>query len=162
MEALFRTPFDRTLTFLRLVLAVVIFPHGAQKVLGWFGGGGFDATLNGFTQMGIPAFFGFLAIVAEFAGSLGLALGFLTRIAAFGIGVTMAVAVFMVHLPNGFFMNWSGTATGEGFEFHILVLGIVLTVMIKGAGAYSVDRAIWRTRGSELPRGSHRPVFHGT
>src|SRR5437764_267532 len=88
--------------FLRVLLAAVMFPHGAQKVLGWFGGHGFAQTMEMFTQkMHIPAPFAFLAIVAEFAGSIALLFGLLTRLSAFGIGVNMAVAMLMVHLPNG-------------------------------------------------------------
>lgn len=133
-------PYDKVATLLRITLGLVIFPHGAQKVLGWFGGHGFEGTMGFFTgTMGIPAVFAFLAILAEFAGSLGLLAGLLTRVAAFGIAVTMAVAIFMVHLSNGFFMNWGGTQKGEGFEYHLLVLGIAVAVMIRGAGAASVD-----------------------
>lgn len=128
---------------LRLLLGIVFFPHGMQKVFGWFGGPGFSGTMEGFTvKMGIPVFFAFLAILAESAGSLGLITGFLTRIAAFGIACNMAVAVFMVHFRNGFFMNWYGRQQGEGFEYHILVIAIAIALMIKGGGRWSVDRAI--------------------
>ena len=112
---------DHTLMALRVVLGVIFFAHGAQKALGWFGGAGFDQTLNMFTQgMHIPAFFAVLAIAAEFLGGIGLLLGLLTRIAAFGIAVNMIVAVVLVHSHNGLFMNWSGRQPGEGFEFHLL------------------------------------------
>ena len=128
---------------LRLVLGVVFFAHGAQKLLGWFGGPGFSGTMGMFTgYLHIPAPFAFLAIAAEFFGGLGLIMGFLTRIAAFGIAVNMLVAVAMVHQSYGFFMNWSGTQKGEGIEYHLLVLGIAAFLMIRGAGAFSVDRAI--------------------
>src|SRR5688572_8844602 len=98
----------------RLALAVVMFPHGAQKVLGWWGGYGYSATLQAFTDMGFPAPLAVLAFAAEFLGPLALALGLLTRIAALGIGATMLVAAAKVHLSVGFFMNWSGTQRGEG------------------------------------------------
>ncbi len=127
----------------RVALGAVIFPHGAQKALGWFGGYGFTGTMGFFTQqMGIPAPFALLAIAAEFLGALGLITGVLGRLSAFGVGFTMLVAALTVHLPNGFFMNWMGTQKGEGIEFFVLAIGLALTVMVKGSGAYSVDRAI--------------------
>lgn len=128
---------------LRLALGVVFFAHGAQKMLGWFGGYGFTGTMGFFTEtMHIPAAFAFLAILAEFFGGLGLILGFLTRIAAFGIAATMVVAVALVHSSVGFFMNWAGTQKGEGFEYHLLAIATATFLMARGAGAYSVDRAI--------------------
>ena len=135
---------DSTATsILRLVLGVVFFAHGAQKLLGWFGGFGFAGTMNLFTNMmHIPAPLAFVAIAAEFFGGIGLILGFLTRIAAFGIGVNMLVAIMIEHRAFGFFMNWTGTQKGEGYEFHLLVLAIVALLMIRGAGAFSVDRVM--------------------
>jgi putative oxidoreductase len=128
---------------LRLVLGVVFFAHGAQKLLGWFGGPGFSGTMGLFTgYLHIPAPFALLAIAAEFLGGLGLIVGFLTRIAAFGITVNMLVAIATVHRSFGFFMNWTGTQKGEGFEYHLLVLAITAFLMIRGAGAFSVDHAI--------------------
>lgn len=130
-------------TVLRLTLGFVIFPHGAQKVFGWFGGYGFEGTMGFFTgQMGIPAVFAFLAILAEFAGSLGLITGLLTRVAAFGIASVMVVATLTTHLSNGFFMNWYGNQKGEGFEYHLLALGLAIAIMIRGGGAYSIDKRI--------------------
>ncbi len=128
---------------LRLILGIVFFAHGAQKMLGWFGGYGFHGTMGFFTgALHIPAPFAVLAILAEFLGGLGLIVGLLTRVAAFGIGVNMLVAIFAVHAANGFFINWSGTQKGEGFEYHLLVLAMVAYLMIRGAGALSVDRAL--------------------
>jgi putative oxidoreductase len=128
---------------LRLVLGVVFFAHGAQKLLGWFGGPGFSGTMGLFTgYLHIPAPLALLAIAAEFFGGLGLILGFLTRVAALGITVNMLVAIATVHHSFGFFMNWTGTQKGEGFEYHLLVLAITAFLMIRGAGALSVDRAI--------------------
>ena len=130
-------------TILRLILGVVFFAHGAQKMLGWFGGHGFSATMGAFTgAMHIPAPFAFLAIAAEFFGGLGLIVGLLTRIAAFGIFCNMVVAILKVHLHNGFFMNWTGTQKGEGYEYHLLVLAIAMFLMIRGGGAASVDRLL--------------------
>jgi putative oxidoreductase len=140
---LFSTQNDIALTVLRLVLGVVFFAHGSQKMLGWFGGYGFKGTMGFFTQTAhIPAVFAFLAIAAEFFGGLGLIVGLLTRVAAFGITVNMLVAILTVHLANGFFMNWTGQQKGEGFEYHLLVLAITVALMIRGAGDFSLDRAI--------------------
>ena len=129
---------------LRLALAVVIFPHGAQKALGWFGGRGFKATMAYFTRSGIPAPLALLAIAAEFLGPLGLALGLLSRVAAFGIACVMLVAIFKVHRPHGFFMNWSGEQKGEGFEFHLLALGLAVAVIVGGGGAWSLGALLAR------------------
>lgn len=138
---LFSTGSDVSLTVLRLALGVVFFAHGAQKMLGWFGGAGFSRTMAGMTGfMHIPAPLAVLPILAEFFGGLGLLLGLLTRIAAFGLLCDMVVAVFLVHLQNGFFMNWGGRQKGEGFEFHILAVAMLLVTMIRGAGAASLDR----------------------
>lgn len=135
---------DSTATaLLRLALGVVFFAHGAQKLLGWFGGYGFSGTMGFFTgMMHIPAPLAMLAIAAEFFGGIGLILGFLTRIAAFGIGVNMLVAITLIHHNFGFFMNWTGAQKGEGFEYHLLVLAMVAFLIIKGAGAFSLDRAL--------------------
>ena len=127
----------------RLVLGLAMFPHGAQKVLGWFGGCGFAGTMQFFTgTMHIPALFAFLAITAEFAGALGLIVGLLSRVAAFGVASVMVVAVLTVHGANGFFMNWAGSQKGEGFEYHLLAIGLALVVMIQGAGKASLDGVI--------------------
>src|ERR671931_100211 len=132
---LFHTDGSVTGLILRLTLAVVLFPHGAQKVLGWFGGPGFSRTVHFFTQQqGIPVVFALLAMAAEFLGPLGLAVGLLTRVAAFGIGCEMLVAILAVHWPHGFFMNWYGNQKGEGFEYHLLVLGIAISLIVAGAG----------------------------
>ena len=127
---------------LRLTLAVVMFPHGAQKALGWFGGQGFAPTITSFTGSGIPPVLALLVIVTEFLGPVGLAVGLLTRMVAFGLICEMLVAIVKVHWPHGFFMNWTGTQPGEGFEYHLLVIGMALTVLIVGAGAWSLDRAL--------------------
>ncbi len=136
---------DAVATLSRLTLALVIFPHGAQKVLGWFGGYGFAGTMQFFTeQMGIPAVLAFAAIAVEFLGPLALVLGLGARLAAAGIVVNMAVAAWMVHLPNGFFMNWFGNQKGEGFEYHLLAIALALVVVIRGSGAWSLDRRLSR------------------
>ena len=143
IRKLFSTDDNTATAVLRLVLGIVFFAHGAQKMLGWFGGYGFSGTMGFFTgTMHIPAPFAFLAIAAEFFGGVGLILGFLTRIAAFGIAVNMVVAIATVHSAFGFFMNWTGTQKGEGYEYHLLALAVTAFLMIRGAGAFSVDRAI--------------------
>jgi putative oxidoreductase len=132
---------DFAITILRLAMGVVFFAHGAQKMLGWFGGYGFSGTMGFFThQMGIPAPFAFLAICAEFFGGLGLLVGLLGRIAAFGIMCNMLVAVALVHRQNGFFMNWAGNQKGEGYEYHLLAIAVALVIIIRGSGALSIDR----------------------
>ena len=143
LRKLINTTDDPAVTILRLVLGVVFFAHGAQKVLGWFGGYGFSGTMAFFTQQAhIPAALAFLAICAEFFGGIGLLLGLLGRVAAFGIACNMVVAVAMVHWHFGFFANWFGNQKGEGIEYHLLALAITLAIMIKGSGAFSIDRAL--------------------
>lgn len=142
MKRLLATSDDVTLTILRVVLGVVFFAHGAQKMLGWFGGYGFHGTMGFFEHLGFPAPVAFLIICTEFFGGLGLIVGLLTRIPALGIGVEMIGAVLMVHLPNGFFMNWFGNQKGEGFEYHLLVIAIAAVLLIRGGGAFSADRAL--------------------
>jgi putative oxidoreductase len=140
---LLATSNDWTLTLLRLALGVIFFAHGAQKTLGWFGGYGFTGTMGFFTQtMHVPAPFAFLAICAEFLGGIGLILGALGRVAAFGIATNMVVAVLMVHAQFGLFMNWSGQQKGEGFEYHLLAIAVAAVIMARGSGAFSVDRAL--------------------
>jgi putative oxidoreductase len=142
---LLRTDHDIAPLILRLTLGIVMFPHGAQKLLGWFGGHGFAGTMQFFTTtMGIPWVLAFLVVIAEFFGSLALIAGFLTRVSAFGIGAVMTGAIAMVHWQHGFFMNWTGQQAGEGFEFHLLAIGIAIALMVKGGGAASVDGELAR------------------
>jgi putative oxidoreductase len=139
LKKMFATTNDILPLILRLTLGVVIFPHGAQKLLGWFGGYGFSATMQAMTGMGLPAVLVFLVIMAESFGALGLIFGFLTRFSAFGIGMVMLGAIATVHAKVGFFMNWTGQQQGEGFEYHLLVTGIAIALLIRGGGAASVD-----------------------
>jgi len=151
LKRLLATENDGATTLLRLALGVVFFAHGAQKMLGWFGGYGFSGTMGFFTGMlHIPAPLAFLAIAAEFFGSLGLLIGFLTRIAGLGILTNMLVAIATVHRRFGFFMNWTGLQKGEGFEFHLLVLAIAVYLIIRGAGALSVDRLLSSPANSKV------------
>ena len=103
------------------------------------------------TKMGIPAPFAFLAIMAEFLGGLGLIVGFLSRIAAFGIFCNMLVAVMMIHRHVGFFMNWYGNQAGEGFEYHLLAMAIALVIIINGAGAFP-STELFRNRKGRVSR----------
>ena len=131
---------------LRIALGAVMFPHGAQKLFGWFGGYGFSATMGFMTEKGgLPWVVGFLVIMAESVGAVLLILGFLGRFQAFAIGLVMAGAVF-VHLDYGFFMNWSGKQGGEGYEYHILAIAAALSLMITGSGKWSVDAALSRRK----------------
>jgi putative oxidoreductase len=127
----------------RLALGITIFPHGAQKLLGAFGGYGFSGTMGFLTgQAGLPYVLALLVILIEFFGSLFLIFGFLTRFAALGFAGLFLGIVFKVHLANGFFMNWGGSQKGEGIEFFILLFGLVIISLILGGGKASVDAAI--------------------
>ena len=143
MRQLFQTDDSWTGLLLRLTLGLVMFPHGAQKLLGWYGGFGFTGTMGIFTEtMHLPWIVALLVIVGEFFGSLGLIAGLLTRFTAVSFMVIMLGAIITVHLQNGFFMNWSGKQLGEGYEYHLLVIGIGLALLVTGAGMWSVDKVI--------------------
>jgi putative oxidoreductase len=130
-------------TALRLTLALVILPHGLQKLFGWFGGYGFEGTMGFLTGgIGLPWLLALLVIAIESFGALALAAGFLSRVAAAGIAAVMIGAVATSHIQHGFFMNWSGTQGGEGFEYHLLALALTALLLVRGGGAASVDRAI--------------------
>lgn len=130
--------------FLRLALGLMILPHGLQKTLGWFGGYGFQGTMGYLTNtVGAPWIFALLAILAESVGGVMLLAGVGTRIAALGIGGVMLVAAAQ-HRSNGFFMNWFGNQKGEGIEFHLLALGMVLALLVLGGGKWSVDSVLAR------------------
>ena len=145
IRRLFKTDGTISGTILRVLLGIVIFPHGAQKLLGWFGGAGFTATMRWFeSSFHIPTIFALLAILAESVGAVALIAGFFTRIAALAISVNMLVAVALIHGKVGFFMNWMGTAKGEGFEYHILVVAIGIALMFMGGGRWSLDGVIAR------------------
>jgi len=154
MKNFFATDTHNTiLTAQRALLGAVMFPHGAQKLLGWFGGYGFEGTMGFFTQqVGLPAALALLVILAESIGALLLIAGLGTRLAAFGISAVMLGAVATTHASNGFFMNWFGNQPGEGFEFHLLALALGVPLMIAGGGRYALDSWV-RTR-LEAPRGA--------
>jgi putative oxidoreductase len=155
LERLLNTPEDPVLTIVRVVLGVVMFAHGAQKMLGWFGGYGFRGTMGFFReQLKIPSVFAFFAIMAEFFGSIGLILGLFTRIAALGIAIVMLAAIFMVHLRVGFFSNWFGNQKGEGFEYHLLAIALCIVLLARGAGAFSLDHMLYQRVSSPEARQS--------
>jgi putative oxidoreductase len=131
-------------TIARLALVIVMFPHGAQKLLGWFGGYGFAGTFGFLTKSGLPAPVAIAVILIEFSAPLLLLAGLGTRFAALGIGAIMIGAIATVHAHVGFFMNWAGTQSGEGFEYHLLVLGLVGALLVQGGGRFSLDRRLGR------------------
>jgi putative oxidoreductase len=142
LEWLVATHGDVVPLVLRLTLAVVMFAHGAQKALGWFGGDGLRGTLDSLRKSGVPSPVAVLAIMAEFLGPLGLAVGLLTRVAALGIAAVMLGAILTVHGRHGFFMNWYGNQQGEGFEYHVLTIGLAVALVLNGAGVWSLDAVI--------------------
>ena len=143
MKYLFQTNDKFSYWVPRVILGCVMFPHGVQKLFGWFGGFGFTNTMTYFTQTaGLPWIIAFLIIIGESLGSLGLIVGFFTRLSALGLIFIMVGAITTVHIPNGFFMNWFGKNAGEGFEYHLLVIGMSIPLLISGGGKYSVDGLI--------------------
>ena len=141
---LLQTEQSYALLVLRVTLAIVILPQGAQKLLGWFGGPGVDGTMQMFAALGVPAGIAVLVIVSDFFGSLALAIGLLGRFAAFGTTMVMLGAMVLVHGQHGFFLNWNGDQAGEGIQFHLLALAVAVVLMAKGSGAWSVDRLLLR------------------
>ena len=140
---IFNTNNDFTGIIIRLTLGLILFPHGAQKLLGMFGGYGFTGTMNFFTQtMHLPWIIAFLVIIIEFFGALSFIIGFASRIWAILTIILMLGIIFTSHIDNGFFMNWFGNQKGEGFEYHLLVIGLSLSSLINGSGKYSVDEQI--------------------
>lgn len=129
--------------FLRLFLGTVLLGHGAQKLLGWYGGYGFEGTMNFFTQtVGLPAMLGYLIIFIEFFGSICLIAGLLTRVWAISIIGLFIGVIAISHWQNGFFMNWFGNQKGEGFEFFLLGIGMAISLAITGGGKFSLDALI--------------------
>jgi len=143
-EKLLKTDDSLAPTALRIGLGSVMFAHGAQKALGWWGGAGFEQTMEFFTASGMPSLIALLVIAAEFLGGAALILGVGGRVAAAGIGLVMIGAIGMVHGSGGFFMNWFGAKQGEGFEYHLLAIALAAGVVIAGSGAYSLDHWLLR------------------
>ena len=142
-QKLLHTPNDLALAFARIILGIVFFAHGAQKMLGWFGGFGFSGTVDAFDKMGMPAPLAYFIIFVEFFGALSMIFGLLSRLGGLGITALMLGAIFTVHMRNGFYMNWFGNQKGEGFEFHLLVIALAVLILIRGAGGLSLDRLLY-------------------
>jgi putative oxidoreductase len=148
LRDLFSTNSDWTLTIIRIILGVVFFAHGSQKLLGWFGGPGLKQTMRTMHEhLGLPLPLAFAAVATEFLGGVGLIVGLLSRVAAVGIGVTMLSAIVMVHGRKGLFMDWFGARKNHGYEFHLLAIALVVVLVAKGSGALSLDRVLLNSMG---------------
>ena len=147
MKKKFQTNESNASTIIRIVLGLILFPHGAQKMLGWFGGYGFNGTMGFLTgTAGLPWIMAFLVIAIEFFGAIALIVGFATRIVAVGIISLFTGIIATSHLQNGFFMNWYGNLKGEGYEFHLLIIGMAIALLVSGAGKWSVDYALQKKK----------------
>lgn len=149
-ERIFKTNNDWTGLVTRVTIGLVLFPHGAQKVFGWFGGPGYTAEMAFFTQtLHLPWVIAFLVIFIEFFGAVSLLLGFASRLWAMALIVLFVGIIFTAHLENGFFMDWFGTQKGEGYEYHLLVIGLCLATLFNGSGKYAVDGLLLQSRNRE-------------
>jgi putative oxidoreductase len=149
-QLLFSTGNDWTGLVLRFFLGLIMLPHGGQKLFGWFGGFGFEASVEYFVgTIGLPWIFAVAIVLIEFFGPVGLILGLASRFWAAAIAAIMVGAIFTVSLQYGFFMNWFGNQQGEGYEFHLLMIGLSLAVILNGSGRYSIDGLI--KEGMRLP-----------
>ncbi|MFT3681982.1 MAG: DoxX family protein [Ferruginibacter sp.] len=145
MKKILQTNESYAATIVRIMLGLVLFPHGAQKLLGWFGGYGFSGTMQFFTgTMHLPWIIGFLVIMVEFFGALLLIAGLATRLVSLAVIINFAGIILTSHISNGFFINWFGNQAGEGYEYHLLVIGMAAALLVNGAGKLSLDRLISR------------------
>jgi putative oxidoreductase len=145
-NSIFSTHNDWTGLIIRLTIGLILFPHGAQKVFGWFGGPGFTNEMAFFTgTLHLPWLIGFLVILIEFLGALSLIVGFASRLWSVAIIILFTGIIFIAHLENGFFMNWFGMQKGEGYEYHLLVIGLSLALLVNGSGKYALD-GVWLKR----------------
>jgi putative oxidoreductase len=134
---------DWIVGFARVVLGVIFFAHGAQLMLGWYGGPGLASSMRTFTEhLHLPPALAFLVIAGELFSGVGLIVGLFTRIAALVIALTMVGAIATVHLRFGLFLNWFGTQEGHGIEYHLLAIALALVIVVQGAGAFSLDRLL--------------------
>jgi putative oxidoreductase len=131
-----RTAVDVALLTTRLVAGIVMIPHGAQHLLGSFNGPGLAGTVQYLGTIG------YLVAIGEFFGGIGLVAGILSRFSAAAISIIMLGAILTTHLQFGFFMNWTGTQKGEGFEYHILMIGLLLPILVAGPGRFSFARLL--------------------
>ena len=148
IKALLQTDLDYVYTFLRIIAGIIIFPYGMQKLFGWFsapvfGPPGIKSSLEQFKAKNVPQFIAWLVIIGQSFGSIALIVGFLGRIAAGGLFIIFTGAL-MGHLSDGWTMNWFGSKKGEGIEYFVLLLSVLLVIVLKGSGALSVD--FWLTR----------------
>lgn len=142
-NAIFNTSNSYAPFAIRLMLGLVVFPHGLQKLMGWFGGYGFSGTMEFFTEtMSLPWIIGFLVIILESIGAIALIAGLAIRPIAASFVVLALGILFTSHLQHGFFMNWYGNQQGEGYEFFLLWIGMAISLVITGSGKYSVDRSL--------------------
>lgn len=151
IESLTATPADWTVAMVRIVLGLVFFAHGAQKMLGWYGGPGLVRSMRTLTEdLHLPSTLSFLVIAGEFLGGIGLIVGLFGRLAALVVALIMLGAIATVHFRFGLFLNWLGGQKGHGIEYHLLAIALALVVVIKGGGAFSIDRIVYeRVSGAE-------------
>src|ERR1700721_3562579 len=144
IESLTSTHADWVVGIARIVLGIIFFAHGAQKLLGWFGGPGLANSMRTFTEhLPLPSTLAFLVIAGEFFSGIGLIVGLFSRIAALVIALTMVGAIATVHWRFGLFLNWLGTQEGHGIEYHLLQIPLAVIVVVNGAGAFSWDRLVY-------------------
>ncbi len=159
MKSIITTNNNTGIAILRIFLGIVLFPHGAQKLFGWFGGYGFEGTMGFLTNgAGLPYPIALLVVLIEFFGALMLIFGAGARMAALGVVALFTGILFTSHSAHGFFMNWSGTQKGEGFEYHLLIIGMAIAVLINGAGRWSVDGVIANAPAKEKAAQKNYPV----
>ena len=143
MESLTATHADWVVAVARIVLGIIFFGHGAQKMLGWYGGPGLATSMRTFTEhLHLPSALAFLVIAGELFAGIGLVVGLFSRIAALIIALTMVGAIATVHFRFGLFLNWFGSQQGHGIEYHLLVIVLALVVLVQGAGAFSLDSLV--------------------
>jgi putative oxidoreductase len=144
IENLTGTQADWVVGLARFVLGIIFFGHGAQKMLGWYGGAGLASSMRTFTEhLRLPSALAFLVIAGELFSGIGLIVGLFSRIAALFIAVTMVGAIATVHFRFGLFMDWFGNQEGHGIEYHLLAIALALVVFVKGAGSFSVDHLVY-------------------